>query len=286
MNRASFTPRTGFTIVELLIVIVVIAILATVSIIAYRGIQERAKAAVMDSGLSQAAKKVKADYVTDETYPSTINPNGSVSFTIISSLVNRTFCITGVGEGFNTRSIDQNGSYIDGPCDGLSGGSSYCPTNSYMAINGYYCDGVVGSTPTNQTGISIRKLLASDAEVPVGAPGYYVGRQADRDVYSTPTVPAVAGEVFCVTGWAVTVSSAVDHRIGVAFTVPGSAEGIIWNGTAISAASATGTWRKANGCFTAPANTTAVRLWTQNNGPAYGTSTTPWYQTAIVLKKQ
>lgn len=37
------TKQRGFTIVELLIVIVVIAILAAISIIAYNGIQSRAR---------------------------------------------------------------------------------------------------------------------------------------------------------------------------------------------------------------------------------------------------
>ena len=41
--------QTGFTIVELLIVIVVIAILAAISIVAYNGIQERAKGATIAS---------------------------------------------------------------------------------------------------------------------------------------------------------------------------------------------------------------------------------------------
>lgn len=34
---------SGFTIVELLIVIIVIAILATISVVAYNGVQQRAK---------------------------------------------------------------------------------------------------------------------------------------------------------------------------------------------------------------------------------------------------
>jgi len=48
--------RSGFTIVELLIVIVVIAILATISVVAYSGIRDRADAAAVASDL-KAAKK-------------------------------------------------------------------------------------------------------------------------------------------------------------------------------------------------------------------------------------
>ncbi|MDN5275377.1 MAG: Fimbrial protein [Candidatus Saccharibacteria bacterium] len=48
----------GFTIVELLIVIVVIGILAAITIVAYNGIQNRAKAGAAQVAVSQAAKKV------------------------------------------------------------------------------------------------------------------------------------------------------------------------------------------------------------------------------------
>lgn len=46
--------RSGFTIVELLIVVVVIAILASITVVAYNGIQNQARA----SSLSQAIKTV------------------------------------------------------------------------------------------------------------------------------------------------------------------------------------------------------------------------------------
>ena len=46
----------GFTIVELLIVIVVIAILAAITIVAYNGIQQRSQTAKIDTDLSQLKK--------------------------------------------------------------------------------------------------------------------------------------------------------------------------------------------------------------------------------------
>jgi prepilin-type N-terminal cleavage/methylation domain-containing protein len=48
----------GFTIVELLIVIVVIAILATISIAAYTNIQDRAKNAATISAVEQTIKAI------------------------------------------------------------------------------------------------------------------------------------------------------------------------------------------------------------------------------------
>lgn len=50
--------QTGFTIVELLIVVVVVAILAAITIVAYNGITNRAKAVASQSAISQVSQKL------------------------------------------------------------------------------------------------------------------------------------------------------------------------------------------------------------------------------------
>lgn len=66
--------RGGFTIVELLIVIVVIAILAAISIIAYNGIQNRANDTAVQSDLTNLAKRLEIFKLTatSDQYPTNL----------------------------------------------------------------------------------------------------------------------------------------------------------------------------------------------------------------------
>ena len=59
----------GFTIVELLIVIVVIAILAAITIVAYNGIQDRANNATVRSDISAANKQLEIARIDLDHYP-------------------------------------------------------------------------------------------------------------------------------------------------------------------------------------------------------------------------
>ena len=70
MIRTKYRP--GFTIVELLIVIVVIAILAAISGFAYTGFQKRAQVSIAQSDLANIAKQMELFYVDHGEYPSTM----------------------------------------------------------------------------------------------------------------------------------------------------------------------------------------------------------------------
>ena len=59
VKSMSTIRRSGFTIVEFLIVIVMIAILATISVVAYNGIQTRAKTTAWVAAVDNWTKILK-----------------------------------------------------------------------------------------------------------------------------------------------------------------------------------------------------------------------------------
>lgn len=87
----AYTKRTGFTIVELLIVIVVIAILAAITIVAYTGIQDRAKESNVRSDLSAFMKKIEIarTNAADGLYPLVPSASDGISTNKSLYLTNR-----------------------------------------------------------------------------------------------------------------------------------------------------------------------------------------------------
>lgn len=69
MNFNKLKKQKGFTIVELLIVIVVIGILAAITIVAYNGIQNRGKAAAGQALANSISKKAEAFNTIESVYP-------------------------------------------------------------------------------------------------------------------------------------------------------------------------------------------------------------------------
>ena len=102
--------QNGFTIVELLIVVVVIAILAAITIVAYNGIANRAKESAVASLASQVQKKLAVYAATNnDQYPATLADAGvdavtaaNVQYSVNNSVTPAGFCITASQNGLSS----------------------------------------------------------------------------------------------------------------------------------------------------------------------------------------
>ena len=123
----AWAKQKAFTIVELLIVIVVIAILAAITIVAYTGIQDRARTAALQSAASQAGKKIAAYAVTNaEMYPDSLSQVGlsdtaDITYTYIvnNGLSPKAYCISATStqdSRFSYAFTSSSGSTLEGWC--------------------------------------------------------------------------------------------------------------------------------------------------------------------------
>ncbi len=117
--------RKAFTIVELLIVIVVIAILATLTIVAYNGIQNGAKSSSLQSDLSQAAKQLDIyKYTNSETYPADqtaaiaagIKASSGNTITYYNNSSSNTYCLESTNSNITYSISSISTSPTVGPC--------------------------------------------------------------------------------------------------------------------------------------------------------------------------
>ncbi len=126
----SLNLNQGFTIVELLIVVVVIAILAAVTIVGYNGVSRSAVEATMKSDLESSAKTLEADNIRNSAYPTTINsanngqglkPSGNSQFAYRTTPTGYCVSITNPKTSAIFNISSTTGKISDGICEAVVG---------------------------------------------------------------------------------------------------------------------------------------------------------------------
>lgn len=112
----------GFTIVELLIVVVVIAILAAITIVAFNGVQNRAKTSAVQQSLAQAQKKVALwKAANNDQLPANLTDAdstlGASSWTYQRYDQNSEYCLSNTVSGVSLYTVStKSGQYSTGQC--------------------------------------------------------------------------------------------------------------------------------------------------------------------------
>jgi len=167
----------GFTIVELLIVVVVIAILAAITIVAYNGVTKRAAESAMQTSIKQIGTSIGVYKIDNSTYPSSLAVLG-IDESLYSNkdslwaytTTGETFCLsTGSKTSSSTYHIsDANGAPTTGLCGDHTVGMLSSPTSPAVPVTNFPSRGgytditlATASSPADNTEVQI-------GSVPVG----------------------------------------------------------------------------------------------------------------------
>lgn len=127
-KKATLVQR-GFTIVELMIVIVVIAILAAITVIAFMGVQDRAEETQLQSDLRQAGTQLEVDRpASGGTYPdddSDLSASDGTRFEYTTEDNNTWYCLSATSTRRDVRGFhisSDTGRVQEGTCPEHSGG--------------------------------------------------------------------------------------------------------------------------------------------------------------------
>ena len=230
----------AFTIVELLVVIVVIGILASITIVSYRGITQKATAATIQADLANNSKKLKLYQATYGTYPTVLDankcptaPNADTTYCLKASSDNLLPTYTSDGATYSLIETTADSSIAYTVTNGLAPyNSTTTPITAVAAITGTT---TIGST------------LTAGAITPAAATVSYQWQSATTSGGTYTNISGATASTYAVS------PNTMNKYIKVAVTATGS-----YTGTQTSAATTvvavdsnwltigTQTWAKAN----------------------------------------
>lgn len=184
--------QLGFTVIELIVVIVVIGILATVVLVAYNGIQSRANVALLQSELKKADTQLSLNFAdNNERFPDTLeeaNGGKGLSFTGDAELfytarndeVPTDFCLTAV-IGTYVYHIQHSGIPVEG----------YCPEHVPVGI---------ADVPTIISSADSQTQITISWEAVDGADSYKLEYSTDETFATKTTVNDITDVTYAVDG--------------------------------------------------------------------------------------
>ena len=132
--RSNEEHISGFTIVELLVVIVIIAILATITAVSYTGVSQRANIASIQQQLSNNSSLLKLYNAENNSYPTALDVNNCPSAPIadtkncLKNLSGATMSYTGSATTFKLEIAKGDLKYKITESGSIVAGSLVCPT--------------------------------------------------------------------------------------------------------------------------------------------------------------
>lgn len=216
-HRPIIESSHGFTIVELLIVIVVIGILAAVTIVAFNGITQRAVIAIISGDLSSASKRLKLDQVDlSGAFPPSAaaansglglqaSPGNTYQYSVNNSANPGSFCLTGTNNSTSYFITQDGGTPTVGACPGHAVGGPPTITNFMInpgvEVNASNWTNPNGSTVARDTtmfhsGIASLKVITPAATSTLVGTGYILGGTAVPSILAANTTYTFSAWVY------------------------------------------------------------------------------------------
>ncbi|MFZ2836288.1 MAG: prepilin-type N-terminal cleavage/methylation domain-containing protein [Candidatus Saccharimonadales bacterium] len=258
----SLNQQQGFTIVELLIVIVIIGILAAITIVAYNGIQERARSAAAQSLLSQTNKKVLSYQASEGSYPDDLTTAGVTDTNGLQySMSATTYCLTATNGTTSYFLGSSQASPQAGGCAGHGQGGVDAITN--LVRNPTAAVNTTDWAPTTSSGGNPTGSRLTAQSTPLtGVTTAYRATLGGTPltwwrVQNAQPVPVTGGQVYTLSSY---VRSSIAGNTGVIIIWVNSSNSVVAESPSPASSQSASTWERRSISATAPSTAVTARL--------------------------